>query len=638
MLDDLPDDIIWSFCRLYEHRYPLIALNRKFYYITDKALPPKSPDCFLYCIKHNKSIKYLIKDERIDPSTGNDVVLTTALRESRVDIVKDLLSDKRVDPNYPPCYKLALCLANESLLKVAAQCLRFDINGEHNSALVFSSRRNWHKVVKIILKRQDSDPNRYGPFSACLCAAKTPDGYSKYKKTIQLFLKDDRLILTVSHLRMSAALDELLFHFILTDKRLCVIGTKLGQELQKIVSTSRWTIPQVRNFLVMRGCIVPSFDVFSTVINDLSHCQEILRYTKWPNKVEAVNALLKVCIDIFRYDLVAEHVLWIYKNEFVALTEILPEVFLQPSLEFVKKSFQFYHKDSKIASKTQSFLNKMLMNSLNNKTTEQFVGVCLTLSDWKCYNSETASFLFKRLFDQIFENQKTLGSISEVIQFDSDEWGSFSFCSLLYRCFVVNCGIYDYIDSKLMIQTMIDELSVHKSGNLFIHWDPNGEAICYLMNQKHLNTSQSELLQFLLDHPVLGIKNELDHIHQMRKSCVSKFLINKNQCKYDLIFEHACKLNDYDLVTQLLTDGKMTYYRDTIKNCLEKASLNGQLTLVYNILTNLTLFMDNGGLFEIEWVYNLIEETRLNGHTKTSKLIETFVIHDQKVFFYSYDD
>jgi 5S rRNA maturation endonuclease (ribonuclease M5) len=581
----------------------------------------------------------LIKDERVDPSACNDIALTTALRESKSDIVKDLLSDRRVNPNHPPGYKLALCLTNESLLKVASECGRFDINGEHNSALVFAARRNWHKVIKIILKRQDSDPNRYGPFSAALCAAKSPDGYSKYRKTIQLFLKDYRLILTLSHLRMSAALDEMLFHFILTDQRLYVVGTKLGNELQKIVSTSRWTIPQVRNFLVMRGCIIPSYDVFSTIIDDKNHCQEVLRYTKWNDRLEATNQLLITCINLFRYDLVADHVLWVYKNDFVPLDKLLPEVFLQPSFEFVKKSFRFYHNDKDI-EKTRCFLNQLMMNSMRNQNDGQFVGMCLTLSDWKCYNDETASFLFERLFQQIFENQSPDDTNSnEIIQFDSDEWGSFSFCSLLYRCFVVNCGIYDCIDSRLMIQTMVDELQKHSSNvNILINWDPNGEAICYLMNQKFLSQSQTDLLQFLLNHPILGIMNDADRIHQIRKYNISKFIQNKNQRKYDLIFEHACKLNDYDLVAQLLTDGKMTYYRDTIKSCLYSAALGGHLTLVYNILTNLTLFMDNGGLFEIEWIYNLIEETRLNGHTKTSKMIETFVIHDQKVFYYTFDE
>lgn len=639
MIDDLPDDLIWSFCKFFNKRHPLILLNRKFYYIADFALPPKSPECFLSCIRNNKSIKYLIKDERVDPSSCSDIVLTTALRESKCDIVKDLLSDERVNPNYPPGYKLALCFNNESLLKVASECERFDINGEHNSSLVFAARRNWHKVVKIILKRRDSDPNRYGPFSAALCAAKSPDGYSKHKKTIQLFLKDYRLILTLSHLRMSAALDEMLFHFILTDQRLCVVGTKLGNELQKIVSTSRWTIPQVRNFLVMRGCIVPTYNVFSTIVQDKNHCQEILRYTKWVDKLEATNQLLMTCINLFRYDLVAEHVLWIHKNDFVSMDKLLYEVFLQPSLEFVKKSFGFYRNDDN-NSKIRSFLNQLMINSLKNQNAGQFASMCLTLSDWKCYNDETASFLFRGLFRQIFENQgPNETNTSEIIQFDSDEWGSFSFCSLLYRCFVVNCGIYDCIDSPLMIQTMVDELNKHSSEvQMLINWDPNGEAICYLMNQKFLNQSQSDLLQFLLNHPVLGIMNDGDQMHQMRKFSISNFLQNKNQRKYDLIFEHACKLNDYDLVAQLLTDGKMTYYRDTIKSCLYSASLSGHLTLVYNILTNLTLFMDNGGLFEIEWIYNLIEETRLNGHTKTSKMIETFVIHDQKVFYYAYDE
>lgn len=637
MIDNLPDDIIWSFCKFFNHRYPLILLNRKFYYITDRALPPHSPECFLYCIKRNKSVRYLIQDERVDPSDSNDVALTTALMESRSEIVRELLSDKRVNPNEPPGYKLALCLGNELLLKVAAECERFEINGEHNSALVFASRRNWHNVVKIILQRSDSDPNRYGPLSAALCAAKTPDGYSKYKKTIQLFLKDQRLILSVSHLRMSAALDEFLFHYILTDKRLFVVGSKLSNELQKIVSTSRWTIPQVRNFLVMRGCIIPNYDVFTTIIDDVNHCQEILSYTNWPNKIDAVNVLLNVCSNLFRYDLVAEHVLWLYRTRFVSLFDIKSEVFLQPSLEFVKKSFRFYDSDSQISH----CLNRLLINSLIQATNEQFVGLCLTLSDWKCYNDETASFLFERLFDQIFENKsENQNSSTEIIQFDSDEYGSFSFCSLLYRCFVVNCGIYNCIDSKSMIQTMMDKLSERNSKlsqQMIIHWDPNGEAICYLMNQRQSNKCQTDLLEFLLNHPVLGIRDECNLMHLSRKSMVSKFVQNKNQYKYDLIFQHACKFNDYELVSQMLSEGKMTYYRETIKQCLQTAALNGQLTLVYNIITNLTLFMDNGGLFEIEWIYNLIEETRSNGHTKTAKMIESFVIHDQKVFYYSYE-
>lgn len=641
MIDNLPDDIIWFLCKILNQRHPLILLSRKFYHITNTALPPKNPDSILFCIKHNISIEHLITDDRVDPSAMNDICLTTALRETRVDIVRELLKDERVNPNFPPGYKLALCFANESLLKVASECKRFDINGEHNSALVYSARRNWFRVIKVILKRTDSDPNRYGPFSAALCAAKNPDGYNKYKKTIQLFLKDQRLILSVSHLRMSAALDEFLFHYILTDKRLFVVGQKLNQELQKIISTSRWTIPQVRNFLVMRGCIVPSFEVFTTIIQDVEHCQEILKFSQWENKVDAVNALLTQCMNLFRYDYVAEHVMWLNKTGFVSLEEIMPEVFLQPSIEFVKKTFSFYNEGFE---EVRSILNYLTINAIKtaNEKSTNFVGLCLTLSDWKSYNAETADFLFARLFEQIWENRDDRDSV-EIIQFDSDEWGSFSFCSLLYRCFVVNCGIYQHIDSCLMIQKMVDQVGEFetknaKKGRFSIRWDPDGEAICYLMNQNSLNQKQTELLQFLLDHPVLGINNEYDEYHQFRKTNISSFIKNKNSCRYDLVFEHACKFNDYILVRQLLNDEKMTYYRETIKKCLYCASMNGQLTLVYNILTNLTLFMDNGGLFETDWLYNLIEETRNNGHTKTSKLIETFAIHDQKVFYYSYED
>lgn len=617
MIDKLPLDIIYQIAKILNTRHPLILLNREISQTVDVTLPPKNPDSLIYCVETQKpihEIEELLKDPRIDPSIENDSAIIMALRANRSDVVSLLIADERANLNEPPGFKLALALSTPELLTAVVECPRFDIKGQNNTALVHAARRNWPSVVRKILLRPDSDVNHYSPFSAALCAARNKIGYQKFEETIDVFMQDPRLRLNLSHLRMSSALDEILFHKILTDTRFVapVDGERLGIELQKIACSSRWTTSSVRRFLILYGSIEPKVELFENTFQDTSLCQEILTFGRWTSRCDALNHLIKICLINENYPLVGVYVSWALKSAYCHPSEICGESYLQPCIEYVRNLLNY--------PTALTILDQMMLNALRQENSS-FVAQCLTLSDWKSYNHFTAAEMFDILF---FE--RDIMNEGNIIDFEPDEFGSYTFCSLLFRCFVINCGQRKNIDYRVLIDLMVE-----KSKDECI-WDPSGNSICYLLAQHHKTLEQEELLLFLIQHPVLGISSSTTAFRTLK---VEEF--NDTLYEYDqksLNFLESCENCNLTLVRQHLQDKKFVWFRTVIMNGFGIAAKSGFLKIVLEMLMRCTLFQDNGGIFEPQFITDLVEKTRSIGHTKTANTIEKFAIYDQRVFYY----
>ena len=369
--------------------------------------------------------------------------------------------------------------------------------------------------------------------------------------------------------------------------------------------------------MILHGTIQPTFEVFQNTLSDVALTQDILAHGKWESKDDALNYLLRECIITERYHLVAMYTAWAIRWNFCLISGIRDEAFLQPCLEFLRCILN--------DSVHERMIDDRMIIAVERQESF-FINHCLTLSDWRCYTEYTAP----KMFSILFQGPDSINEDS-VVEFEPDEWGSYSFCSLLFRCFVMNCGKRSQIDHRIIIDQMI------KAGNAIgeLSWDPQGNAICYLISQAQTNPNisyqQLDLLEFMIDHPILGIGSNpfrsykvMEFMDQGRK--------HKLMCK-NLV--DATKMNDVNSVNQLLNDRQIFWFSNTIVECLEFAAIKGNLKIVWEILMRCTLFRDNGGVFEPDFIYNLIDHVRSLGHTKTANTLEKFALYDQRIFYYS---
>ena len=139
-----------------------------------------------------------LQDDQIDPSVSGNIALTEATRYGRVELVKILLKDKRVNPNNHWSNKNAFLLAtangNIELVKIFLKDKRVDPNRRkppyQASAILSAAKNGYIELIKIFLKDKRINPNDSKQYQGTPLSAAAENGYHEL---VKIFLADKRI-------------------------------------------------------------------------------------------------------------------------------------------------------------------------------------------------------------------------------------------------------------------------------------------------------------------------------------------------------------------------------------------------------------------------------------------------------------
>ena len=100
---------------------------------------------------HLEIVKLLLSDKRVDPSAGNNYGIRYASIKGHTEVVKLLLADKRVDPSADKNFaiRFASLYGCTEVVKLLLQDKRVDPSAENNHAIKCASRNGHLEIVKL---------------------------------------------------------------------------------------------------------------------------------------------------------------------------------------------------------------------------------------------------------------------------------------------------------------------------------------------------------------------------------------------------------------------------------------------------------------------------------------------------------
>jgi ankyrin repeat protein len=157
--------------------------------IGDKTFHP-TIESLKFSVRKNylESVRFVINDG-IDPSADNNYAIRKASEHGRLEVVKELLKDKRVDPAANINYAIENA-SNNGHLEVVKELLkdnRVDPSVRNNYAIVSASEYGHLEVVKELLKDKRVDPSAHNNW-AIQSASK-----NGYLEVVKELLQDPRV-------------------------------------------------------------------------------------------------------------------------------------------------------------------------------------------------------------------------------------------------------------------------------------------------------------------------------------------------------------------------------------------------------------------------------------------------------------
>lgn len=123
-------------------------------------------------------VKLLLNDPRVDPSDCHNNSILYASINGHIEVVKLLLNDPRVDPSANNNYSIVYASRNghTEMVKLLLNDPRVDPSDDQNSAIFFASRAGHSEIVDLLLQDER--------VSKCL---------SKYAKNVILMFQDKKI-------------------------------------------------------------------------------------------------------------------------------------------------------------------------------------------------------------------------------------------------------------------------------------------------------------------------------------------------------------------------------------------------------------------------------------------------------------
>jgi ankyrin repeat protein len=121
-------------------------------------------DIFIKSIKYNKSIeniKLLLQDKRLDISKDEDRTITYSAQLGRIEIVKLLLIDDRVDPNRGWTLQSTVENGHTEIVELLLKDGRADPSNKNNNAIISACYNNHLDIIKMLLDDKRVDPTIY---------------------------------------------------------------------------------------------------------------------------------------------------------------------------------------------------------------------------------------------------------------------------------------------------------------------------------------------------------------------------------------------------------------------------------------------------------------------------------------------
>ncbi|MBS0286996.1 MAG: ankyrin repeat domain-containing protein [Proteobacteria bacterium] len=161
--------------------------------LNDKTFNPYNNNIFCNAANNGQTdfVSFMIKDERIDPTTQNSFALRSAARNGSTGVVKLLLEDKRADPtaNNNEAFFLALQNDHYGVVKLFLEDKRVTPSTE---SLIFATRNERTDMVELLLADKRVDP----------CVNNNEVLYDAVNRRdfslVKLLLEDERVIRSLS--------------------------------------------------------------------------------------------------------------------------------------------------------------------------------------------------------------------------------------------------------------------------------------------------------------------------------------------------------------------------------------------------------------------------------------------------------
>lgn len=138
---------------------------------------------------HDDLVKMLLADPRVDPSDGNNQAILLAVEHGHTEIVRMLLKDTRIDPSavHNESIQAAARKGHVEIVKLLLNESRVDASDEQNSAVQLAAMCGHTEIVQLLLRDVRVDPSSDHNFALRHAA------YHGHAEVIKLLMQDNRV-------------------------------------------------------------------------------------------------------------------------------------------------------------------------------------------------------------------------------------------------------------------------------------------------------------------------------------------------------------------------------------------------------------------------------------------------------------